>query len=536
MAGSKKFGLELVIGALDNAAKPLQDLNNRLNGLQAPIKRLRDAFGRLDRAAGLQRIRRSMREVGRATGNLMRVVGGLGRALVGLFLLQGAAGLFFQRFIIGAARSADELAKLSTQTGVSIDAIQTLGFAAQRVGVTQEQFNAGVSRFTKTMGELQAGSGSLFTMLQRVDPQFLRVLQRTEGTEEAMRLFIDRMRDIPSEAGRVALATAVFGRSAGNMANLAKLSAEELAGLEGRMRQIGLISPEQAKNAENFTDQLLEVRLAFQQIRNVMAAEFLPTLTDLFKQFTELLIENRPAMQDFAKTMVERLPEGIRRVRIALEAAMRAFSRVFEMMRWLNDRGLTFERVLIGLATVIGIKVVLAVAALAKALVGLGLAIATTPIGLLVVGLSGLAFAIKQVIDNWEMMVEYFSGLSARELFGEFLKGINLMINPAKLLLAVLENIAFTSNLISGLKSNLSTLAQSIPGVRNLFGSNGDDREAASVGAATIAAPPQSITRDANITVTMQQLQPGTRVSVDGDRELGIDLDLQFLAFGGFSR
>jgi hypothetical protein len=515
VAGSKKFGLELVIGALDNATKPLQDLHNQLNAFQAPLKKLKASFDRLDKASGFKRIRRSFTEVNRAGRNFTRVVGGIGKAFLGIVLLQGAVGLFFQKFILGAAQSANQLKDLSERTGVTIETFQTLGFAAQNVGVTQDQFNNSMDKFTIKMGELKAGSGSLFGILKRIDPQFAKVLQGTDNNEEAMRLFIERMRSLPSVSARAIFATAAFGRSNQSMANLAKLSREELEALENEMRRNGTITEEQATNAAKFNDQLLRTKTAFSQIQNVMAAEFLPTLTGVFKDFTELLIENRPALQEFAKTMVERLPEGIRRVKIALSQVYSAFKQALEVISWLNDRGLTFERVLIALAAVIAFKVVVAVAALAKAVIGLGIAIATTPIGLLIVGLSGLAFAIKQVIDNWEIMVEYFSGLSAKDLFGEAIKALELMMNPAKALLALFQNF---------------------PGASNLFGGGGNQTQASSVGAATIPAGPQSITRDANITVKMEQLPAGTQVSVDRDRDLGFDLDLGFVGMGGFSR
>lgn len=497
---TKRAGLELIISALDRAAAPLDQVNKRLNAMQAPIQRVNRAFQNLSRVSGLQRIQRSMVEVGRASSRVFGEISRLGRMFFRLALLQGVVGFFFQRFISGAVRAGDELDKLSEQTGVSVEALQTLSYAADLSGVSQEAFNKGVARFNKTLGELKAGSGTLFTLLNKVDVGFLKTLQGTTDTEEAMRLFIDRMRKIPDASARAALATAVFGRSAGNMANLAKLSAEELAALEDEARGLGILTRDQTKGAAQLADEWMRVTRVFNNIKNIMAAEFFPVLKDLSAELKVFLIENRPALQEFARNMALKLPEAIQKLKVAIVDIKEVFSDAIAVIAWLNDRGLTLKRSLQILAVLVGGKLILATLALTKAVISLGLAFALTPIGLLTIGLAGLVFAAKTLIDNWSQVVDWFKNLS-------WVQG----------LMGALNMVANTLGKI------MDTVGQ-IPGVSRIFG--GSQVGTNQLGAASVPPSNSSITRDANVRVSFDNMPRGARASVDRDSEVDIDLDV----------
>jgi hypothetical protein len=504
MAG-KQFPLEILIGALDRATLPLKAINQQIDAIRQPVSRLQKSFSALSREAGLFRLQRSLKEVGRATSGVFSSVRRLSTVLIGLGLLQGVVGLFFQKFIFGAAESAEKLAELSDQTGVTVESLQTLGFSMQQVGVSQEQFTSGLTRFNKSLGELKAGTGSLFSFLKRVDPAFGRTLQRTKSTEEAFRLFLDRLRKVRSESARAALVGAAFGRGLGALGNLAKLSAGELKALEDRARAMGPITEEQARNADKFNDSFAALKMTFSNLSTSIAATFFPVLTQLTERFTNWLVKNRPQVEAFAKRLEKQLPAAIEKVGKALADFKPWGDRIVQLFMFLVTHTGFVKVALIGLTAYIVGPLVISIATLAKSLFGLATTILSTPIGWFLVGLGGIAFAVYQIVDNWKLLKV------------TFLEAIEPMITRAK-----------------ELWGNVRLIANAIASVGGLFSGPGDVSSRV-VRRTNTPDSPKNITRDANVTVTFENTPAGTRVAKEKNSPMvNLNLGYQFGMAGAY--
>lgn len=504
MAG-KQFPLEILIGALDRATVPLKAINQQIDAIRQPVSRLQKSFASLSREAGLFRLQRSLKEVGRATAGVFASVKRLGSILIGLGLLQGVVGVFFHKFIMGAADAAEKLAELSDQTGVAVESLQTLGFVAEQVGVNREQFVSGLTRFNKALGEMKAGTGSLFSFLKRIDPAFGRTLQRTKSTEEAFRLFVERLRMVKSESARAALSSAAFGRGMGALGNLAKLPASELKALEERMRAMGTISEEQARNADKFKDTLAELRITFSNLSTSIAATFFPVFTKMARQLTDWLIKNRPQVEAFAMRLEKQLPVAIERVRKALEDFKPWGERLIKLFEYLITHTELLKAGLVALAVYIVGPFLISVATLTKSLYGLAVAFLSTPLGWFTVGLAGIAYAVYEIVDNWKFLKV------------TFLDAIEPMITRAK-----------------ELWGNIRLIVGAIKSVGGLF-TGGGDVGSRVVRRSNTPDAPKNITRDANVTVTFENTPAGVRVAKEKNSPMvNLNLGYQFGMGGAF--
>ena len=73
-------------------------------------------------------------------------------------LTVGAAVVGFLALVKGGIESAATMSKVADKTGLAVKTISTLSFAAQEAGADADVMNKGLVRFSKTMGDYDAGS------------------------------------------------------------------------------------------------------------------------------------------------------------------------------------------------------------------------------------------------------------------------------------------------------------------------------------------------------------------------------------------
>ena len=117
---------------------------------------------------------RKLDRLDRKTNKLSKSTAGLTTklsALRGSFLAVAAVGL--AAVLANAAQEAvafgDSIAKTADKLGLSTTALQELRFAAEQTGLTTQQLDIGVQRFTRRLGEAAEGSGVLASVLDDLD-------------------------------------------------------------------------------------------------------------------------------------------------------------------------------------------------------------------------------------------------------------------------------------------------------------------------------------------------------------------------------
>lgn len=167
----------------------------------------------------LQRIADETTQVGGASQGLMGKLGPLGPMIATTFSVGAIVG--FAKEILA---TADATVKMADKTGMSIEAVQRLGFVAEQSGNTLEQVSGAVSMLQKRLAEgddsavgalRQLGIEQQRFMALSPDQQFLEIARAVKDIEDPMQ--------------RAKVATELFGRAGAELLPTLIANVDELA-------------------------------------------------------------------------------------------------------------------------------------------------------------------------------------------------------------------------------------------------------------------------------------------------------------------
>lgn len=288
---AKNFVINTVFRAVDKTSKVLGKMRTRISRFAARTKR---AFGRLNKATQS------------ATGFLSR-----GLAIGAAAATGAVVGLFSA--LNKTADSMDVLAKTARSVNFPIEEFQEWRFVAEQSGVKTETFNKSVQKFTRSMGELKGGYGSLYTALKKSNPALLKQLKSTDNVADAFDIYLKSIGQAPSAMEKAALSAAGFGRAGIDMINMANLGADEIAKLRAEMRENGVVTEEQANQAEAYNDMMNRVKLTLTGLMVNVLTPLMPILTDIANRVREWAVENRGLVsakfKEYVKWIIDNFPE-----------------------------------------------------------------------------------------------------------------------------------------------------------------------------------------------------------------------------------
>ena len=233
---------------------------------------------------GLKRARYKLRAWGRKIRALGAGMMGAGAAIAAP--LAGAAKIF--------SSMGDRLGKLNRRTGMSVEALSELQFAAERSGASLEAVEKGVRRMQRSIYDLERGlstSKDAFGDLGLT----LRDLQGLSPEDQFM-LVARRLRNVEDASRKAAIAQQIFGRSGTELLPLL----DSVEDLRAKARELGLtIDTQSARAAERFTDVMSDVWRMVKRAGYEVGAALAPALeafalniTAALKHVTEFISRN----------------------------------------------------------------------------------------------------------------------------------------------------------------------------------------------------------------------------------------------------
>jgi hypothetical protein len=153
------------------------------------------------------------------------------------------------------ADMGSELVDMSQRTGVSVEALSELGFAAAQSGSDLAALEAGLRKMQRTIVNAASGSASAQEALNLLNLS----IRDLEGLspDQQFKLIADRLAGIQDPTIKAALAMELFGRSGTALLPLMNSGAKGIDQLQQYARSLGLtMSTEDAQAAEAFGDTL----------------------------------------------------------------------------------------------------------------------------------------------------------------------------------------------------------------------------------------------------------------------------------------
>lgn len=201
---------------------------------------LQDKFSK-----GLDKARKQLADFGSSLTSIGTKVGAIGAGI--LAPLAAASARF--------ASMGDEINKASQRTGVGVEALTELKYAAEQSGASFEELESGLKKMQKTLFEAAGGSKEALTSLAAIgvtlddlkglspDEQFVKIADALSGVSDA--------------SARTALTMGIFGKSSTQLIPLMAEGAAGIKALQDRARELGLtFGKEDAEAATKFGDTL----------------------------------------------------------------------------------------------------------------------------------------------------------------------------------------------------------------------------------------------------------------------------------------
>lgn len=233
---------------------------------------LRITIGAIDKT------QRAFRSVGR----------GLSKVKSSVMSVQGAvaalgAGLALREF----SQQIDELAKQSGMLGLTVNQLQQLQFAASQTGVTTEELNKGLERFSRSISEASTGIGVGKRSFEALGVTLAKSDGSLKSTDELLAEVADRFAQIKDPADRVRIAVDLFGRSGAGMVNTLKDGSAGLKALGDDFNAVTIqLTGPQAAAVEEANDLFDKLGRVFASIGQQITAHLMPALAGVAEMFT----------------------------------------------------------------------------------------------------------------------------------------------------------------------------------------------------------------------------------------------------------
>lgn len=505
--GNSKFPIQVVISAIDQLTAPLKKINSQIRSTVGAkeFSALGRSLSELGKAAGIPKVAKAFGELKSATGDVASEFGGL----VGkVAAFAGIAGAGLTWLVKSAADAGDTVANLAIQTGFSKKSIQELDFAAGQMGGSTEDMNEALLKFSKGLGQAQAGTGKLSSFLKEVSPKLLLQVKGAKSSEEAFGLMMNAINKVHDPARKMALAVAAFGPAGKTLIEMANSGAGALDEQRKKAQELGVVmSDDVVDSGKKFNDVWKEAEAALLGVRNMIGAQFIPVFTDLLQQFIQFVIVNKEGIAAFATSFAAAFRDSLPQIKSMIQALASFFLTIDESGKVAQINMFNIKLAIGALVAIMVGPLLASLVALVPAIITLGTALIATPIGWAIAGLTILAGVGLLIYKNWDGIAEFFGAI------GE------AIVNP----LGMITNFAkIAGNFI-------------MPKISGLFG--GSANTSASLGpaaggdvntAATSLMSPRESKSTAAVQVSFANLPRGARVqsSTKGDLDFGLDMSL----------
>ena len=181
------------------------------------------------------------------------------------------------------ASLGDQLNKMSARTGVAVEELSSLAFAAEQSGADLQTLEGGLRGMQRSILNLERG---LSTSKDSFDDLGITIADlQGLSPDQQFKLIADRLSQIEDPTKRAALAMQVFGRAGQRLVPLISGGSQAIEQLQQEAHQLGFtLTTEQAQAAADFTDAWNRVRNTLKGIVITIGGALAPNLTEILEK------------------------------------------------------------------------------------------------------------------------------------------------------------------------------------------------------------------------------------------------------------
>jgi hypothetical protein len=225
-------------------------------------------------------------------------------AAIGAAIGTGSALLF--RLTADAARTGDELAKMSRRTGVTVEDLSKLKFAADLSGTSIEGLETGLKRASRVLLDATRGLETGTRPLNALGISATDSQGRLREMSDFLPEVADALKGVQSQTERAALAQELFGRSGAGLLPLLQQGSEAMRQQFEQAEELGLVYDDlSARKAEEFIDAQARVRGALDSVKRAFVEEIMPVLTAGMNTLATSMGENTDEAHAWGKAVAD---------------------------------------------------------------------------------------------------------------------------------------------------------------------------------------------------------------------------------------
>ncbi|WP_411392545.1 hypothetical protein [Pseudomonas sp. MPB23] len=553
----KGYSLNVIIAAVDKITAPLRGIFGKVKAASAGI------VGALDRT-GLPIFANSLKNVGGAIGGVGSAVASSTRKLLGLGATLGITGAALNMFFQGFADATGAIGDTAERTGISRERFQELSFAAKLTGSSAETLGGALQKMQINVGAATAGSKELSQMFKGLGINIKDSSGKLKSSDALFDTFVDRISKIKDPSLQAQAAVKIFGKSATELLPLIRGGSEGLSKMSAEAQRLGIVISDSAvREGEDFGDTLDTIHAALSGVGNTIGSALVPQLNKLGTQLIETIVKYRPQIEAFAKSFADNLPANIEKVKNFLVDLKDEFEPIAEKIKMLSERFGGAKVALAAVAAIIFGPLIGALATLSVALVKVGIALLTTPVGWFLVAIAAIAGAAYLIYKNWDKIVGFFeekwAGVKAAFSDG-IINGIWKLwkeYNPVTLMMEGFNGLikyltgwdlgailgSKITEAVAAIKNGLPDWAKKLLGIDGAGVSGGAEggspsaatggadtdlgRRAAQIGRDAVQqlAPPEQAVR---VQVDLNNVPAGSKVKTEGSQGATFDTDIGY--------
>lgn len=216
-----------------------------------------------------------------------------------------AVGLSY--LVRNALATIDRIAKMSTELGISTEALTGWEHAAKITGSSLKDLHKGLQIFTRRMGEASQGYGEGKKGLEALGIEAEKFAKLK--VEDSFVIIAEKISKLENVTDKVSVAFSLFGRQGVQMLNTLNLGAEGIRALEDEARQLGITFDNiQARRIEDANDAITRMRAAIQGVINQLTIQLAPIIeftSEMFVEWAKNGGNGAKAIQEFLEPVVK---------------------------------------------------------------------------------------------------------------------------------------------------------------------------------------------------------------------------------------
>jgi len=238
----------------------------------------------------------------KAVQSLNGIHAGAALAVTGLGLVVAAVVKTEKALISMTKESAayvDNILTMSQTTGQSAEQLQEFSYATELIDVSMDTLQGSLTKLTNNMQNAINGTGDAKSAFEQLGISLTNADGSMRSANDVFYDAIDALGEVQNATERDALSMDIFGRSAQDLNPLIIQGSDTLKDYAKEAHDVGYVLDNEALEALGAVDDGFQrLQKTQESVKNQMAAEFAPYLTEFYEKITKLIKDGGQAMKE----------------------------------------------------------------------------------------------------------------------------------------------------------------------------------------------------------------------------------------------